>query len=662
MAAVDVSGNMHLCCIWYVPQTVGNIENNSFEAVWNSPMAQKIRQSILDGTYEYCSSACPHLYGDQKGWIQDKSEVTDTYLLEIIRNGITKLPRGPQVILPAYDTTCNLSCPSCRSEVIVLKKEEFNRVTKLHEKVLAEAVKNARLVVFSGQGDAFSSRIYRGFLQNFKPEDYPDLTIFLVTNGQLLTPGMWHSIRRAHSRIGALQISFNAGTPETYAKMQRGGTLERLLENLAFVKQLRQRGDLPALLFSFYVCNPNWREIKLFINIAKEYGADLARFTVIDKMDGGAFTAAGYEEIEIFDPRHPEHQDFRNYLNDPIFLDPIVEIGSLYRHFPEGFFKEKEDRQSFNFRDVDRRRLATIDTFCDWLEASRDTRPRIEEHLRALKVQYIEIMSLPPANHDLPSPLHLSAELYAESTDTGHPYDEAQLATHIAAQRPKDHPQSYKELYAERAAPLVESLRALLAPEQRVKISPNILAALVTVPISEDPLSAEIVRRVAQIQAADRIDIPTISASDDIQTFPGRVRALSLTQAQEMILRQAIAQAKHAFVHFNFLPPVTGEAPGTTLARLLTTESPNAWQQFEHAMSTIQIKLDDLQATVRDCVALVEAAATKSLETALSPAQRALITNQFPGPLHDWPAENDPFSERLEQEIRTIEAENTSTV
>ena len=57
---VGHANEAYLCC--HVPRSVGNLSALSPAEVWNGRAAQEIRQSILDGTYEYCrASTCPAL-------------------------------------------------------------------------------------------------------------------------------------------------------------------------------------------------------------------------------------------------------------------------------------------------------------------------------------------------------------------------------------------------------------------------------------------------------------------------------------------------------------------------------------------------------------------------------------------------------------------------
>ena len=114
-----------LCCSCWVPKSVGNVETDSILDVYNSPKAQQIRQSILDGEFSYCvKEQCPHI---QNGTLPDVDDIlnNDTFqwdgmdiptekYRDIILNSKTT-GDGPEFMHLSYDESCNLSCPSCRT-------------------------------------------------------------------------------------------------------------------------------------------------------------------------------------------------------------------------------------------------------------------------------------------------------------------------------------------------------------------------------------------------------------------------------------------------------------------------------------------------------------------------------------------------------------------
>ena len=61
------NGNMIPCCPpWINHYTIGNINEGSYEEIWNGEKAQEFRKSILDGSFRYCNEkSCLVLFGGE---------------------------------------------------------------------------------------------------------------------------------------------------------------------------------------------------------------------------------------------------------------------------------------------------------------------------------------------------------------------------------------------------------------------------------------------------------------------------------------------------------------------------------------------------------------------------------------------------------------------
>ena len=81
---------------WNNDVNVGNPQTMTIEQIWNSEMAQKIRRSVLDGTFQYCNEEiCWRLL---EGKLLKKSEIVDQKWLDIIKNNKTVLSDGPEFL------------------------------------------------------------------------------------------------------------------------------------------------------------------------------------------------------------------------------------------------------------------------------------------------------------------------------------------------------------------------------------------------------------------------------------------------------------------------------------------------------------------------------------------------------------------------------------
>ena len=322
-AQVDHGGNVFFCCPPMLPTCGGNLSTSSLEEVWNSEIAQKVRHSILDGSYKYCDrSTCGLL---QSGSLPRYEDLVDPAHRNIVDSALVRMPVGPKTINLSYDRTCNLACPSCRSESVAIKGKQLELATAWHKKVLGPHLKDARRLMVTGSGDPFASKMYLNFLRTFKSEEHPDLRIHISTNGLLLTPKMWESI--CNESIDHVDVSIDACSPATY-RVNRGGDYDVLLSNLRFLSDLRQRGDLDILQIHYVVQENNYLEMKDFVRLGLQNNCDLICFKQLQ--DWRTYPKGEYECRAIQLPQHAKHEKFLEILRDPIFKHERVWMHDLH--------------------------------------------------------------------------------------------------------------------------------------------------------------------------------------------------------------------------------------------------------------------------------------------------------------------------------------------
>lgn len=321
-------GDTFLCCPSWLPTPVGNLQQQTVAEVWNGPQAQAIRASILDGSFSYCVAAnCPHLQ-NVDGPVRRVDEVSDPLHQAILRDGLTILPWGPRDVNCSYDRSCNLSCPSCRTKVLV-ESQARDRIQHIQRRINDEALADARLLYITGSGDPFGSPFFRRWLQTMRRADMPTLEkIHLHTNAQLWTPRMWETIpAEIRALVKSADISIDAASAGTYAENRRGGRFDVLLENLAFIRTLRTEGPLEWLGINMCVQRNNYREMPAFVALGERVGADVAAFSRLNNW--GTFTDAEYQARAVHDAAHPEHDALLDVLADPAFERPIAYLGNL---------------------------------------------------------------------------------------------------------------------------------------------------------------------------------------------------------------------------------------------------------------------------------------------------------------------------------------------
>ena len=321
-AEIAQRGATFLCCPVMLPSTVGDASDGTFMDVWNSDKAQRIRASILDGSFSYClERTCGVL---QEKSLPKRKHITDPYHRNIIDNNLTELPKGPAEIVMNYDRSCNLACPTCRVDMVTISGEEKRAAARVQKWATADHLKDASRIHITGSGDALGSSLFHSFLREFDPESMPHLRISLGTNALLLTPRTWERI--CHEAIDIVVASCDAASPETYA-VNRGADFDMLVENLRFIGSLRAAGKLKYFVMNYVVQKNNYNEMKDFVTLGQSVNADSVSFQQLTNW--GPFGEAEFQRRAVHHPSHPEHAKFIRVLQDPIFRLPIVDMFNL---------------------------------------------------------------------------------------------------------------------------------------------------------------------------------------------------------------------------------------------------------------------------------------------------------------------------------------------
>jgi len=321
------------CCPAWVPYPIGNvITAPSADAVWNSPAAQEIRRSIHDGDFRYCSrTLCSYIAAHK---LPTKSEITDPPLRRFIDERSVVLDDLPAMVQLNHDRSCNLACPSCRTGIVTAGPEEQKTYVEAAHRVLLPLLRKVDgMAYISGGGEAFASSHYREILGALNRDEYPDLHLFLISNGQLLTEQRWREFPNLPPMIGNLSISIDAARAETYERLRRPGKWDVLMRNLDAMAEMRRAGIIRCLQINFVVQSENFRELPEFLALGERLGVDsiwLQRLT-----NYGAFSESVFVGADVTNPAHPHHAELLEILRRPEMHHPRVDVDMLMPLLPE---------------------------------------------------------------------------------------------------------------------------------------------------------------------------------------------------------------------------------------------------------------------------------------------------------------------------------------
>jgi wyosine [tRNA(Phe)-imidazoG37] synthetase (radical SAM superfamily) len=315
-------GLAHVCCPDWLPTPFGKLDANLLDQ-WSGPMAKKIRASVLDGSYTYCSRLHCGEISNRQLHHKDSEEVRAT-LKEFEEAGDIAPP--PKRIVLSHDRSCNLSCPSCRTSLILADKTKQARLDDTFDTAIAPLMRKAEIAYITSSGDPFGSNHFRRIIKRLDGPEFPDLKLDLHTNGQLFDERAWSDLNLA-GRVKSVHVSVDAAKPETYAVIRRGGTFDRLRKNLAFIGQLRKDGKIGYLEISMVVQTGNFREMPAFVLLGQEFGVDIVSFQMMRNL--GTFSDDAYDKEFVGGRSHPDHEEFVEILKAPELQLPMAKIGNM---------------------------------------------------------------------------------------------------------------------------------------------------------------------------------------------------------------------------------------------------------------------------------------------------------------------------------------------
>lgn len=252
--ASDGQVSLCLCGRWAIRNTnaIGNLHKSSLKSMFETGPVKEFRNSILDQSYRYCdSSQCPRIWNLKQ---VESFDIVKTY------------PSLPTHLMLAIDSTCNLTCGSCR------RQSNYSPMINLDAQRILNSLKESykdfdHPVLFQGDGsgDIFSSATYLEFL---KSNDLPECFQFgLLTNGTLLSKNL-ELVEHLHKKIRFLTVSFDAATASTYKRV-RGANFNIVLDG---VKAAIDMGI--GITAQFVLQRENYQEVLAYRDLCVKLGVE----------------------------------------------------------------------------------------------------------------------------------------------------------------------------------------------------------------------------------------------------------------------------------------------------------------------------------------------------------------------------------------------------
>ena len=313
---IHSDGSVTPCCrYWNIIGEFGNYFYSTFEEVWNVSNAKRMRKSCWNGDYDYCNlDLCFPEFISKEGLISNFDTKKGTFTLY------------PKYVKFCHDFSCNVSCITCRDEIITNDRKLTERLDSFIMPFFLPMLKNAEIVALSGSGELFSSKHSMNLIKEII-NAYPEIKFELHSNGILCNENNCINVFGNLEKISYVFFSIHAATEETYKKIVKNGNFAKCMENVEWLSLQKKLSVIKGMQIGLCVHSQNYHEMKMFLQKAISLDID-ASFWLYQpwgtKMDNN------YDEYSVWNIHHPQYKDLLKLLKDPIFDDShCIMIGAL---------------------------------------------------------------------------------------------------------------------------------------------------------------------------------------------------------------------------------------------------------------------------------------------------------------------------------------------
>ncbi len=309
---INENGEVRLCSWLKDGGIIGRLTDNTMEEIYHSSEAELIREYHLNKNYSNCNpNACPYVANNN---------VEENYIK------VDEIPKFPPSLYLAYENVCNYRCVMCTIPDCMKQADADEREKKLNkiDAELSKILPYVKSISANGLGELFVSKHILKLLSEWKPiAESSECSVSLETNGSLFNEKNWNQIANLgqyHLSVAITVLSFEE---DTYQELS--GTklpLSNLIDNLHFVKSLREKGIVDHFELATVYQERNFRQLPEFARrCIEEFSADYVRLRPFEP-----WREADMQEWfkDVRNEYHPYHKEFLAVMNDPIFKHPKV--------------------------------------------------------------------------------------------------------------------------------------------------------------------------------------------------------------------------------------------------------------------------------------------------------------------------------------------------
>jgi len=318
------NGDVYPCCSAWLKNgfSFGNIYNNdSFDEIWNSENAKKLRYSVTEGNFEYCTKYCLYKnFTDSSNSGPIVSRNLGKYSFKNYHD--CYLDSLPVNISLSCDVTCNLHCPSCRTHIKVNNEQENIKLLNMLNTKIKPALKNCKFLSLLGSGEILLSKPLGDFCKTIKKQEFPNLKMHIITNGQLLTEEKCKEFDNLKGMIGRIAVSVDAAEKQTYEEIRLGGKWESLQNSFSIISKLKSKKYIETFVLRFVVQKLNYQQIPAFISMAKNIKVDKVEFIRLNNW--GTFNITDFFNMDVMNPENEHYNEAKNFIEEALKEQSII--------------------------------------------------------------------------------------------------------------------------------------------------------------------------------------------------------------------------------------------------------------------------------------------------------------------------------------------------
>lgn len=231
---------------------------------------------------------------------------------------LTKRPLvGPYFVTVGDRYQCNYQCIFCEwfSPLVKKKRSQVSGSDYLsvdvYKKLVGQlSVLGTKVILIGNIEEPFLDTELMEKIQYTKAHN---LQCFIITNGSLLNEKNAEQI--VDLKLDYLNVSLNAGSPETYPKIhttETAGTYNRIVSMITHIEELKvkKQTPYPHIRLSMVVCNRNYQDITKFVELSYKIGV---KSVLIKK-----FISVTKEIIEKLELTPRQEEETQQYIKEAI--------------------------------------------------------------------------------------------------------------------------------------------------------------------------------------------------------------------------------------------------------------------------------------------------------------------------------------------------------